>query len=107
MVMIEAMACGTPVVALRRGAVPEVIVDGVTGFTCDDPGDLAELIGRAATIDPVACRQHVAANFGVEQLGTGYERIYRRALGAMPQPDALPETPTHPWPGGQILEVSA
>ena len=40
MVMIEAMACGTPVVALRGGAVPEVVVDGVTGYICDDPAQL-------------------------------------------------------------------
>jgi glycosyltransferase involved in cell wall biosynthesis len=106
MVMIEAMACGTPVVALRRGAVPEVVVDGVTGFIGDDPGDLAELIGRAATIDPAACRQHVAANFGVEQLGLGYERIYRRTLGAMPQPGGL-KTPARPRLDRQIIEVSA
>ena len=46
MVMIEAMACGTPVVALRKGAVPEVVVDGVTGFICDDPRDLATRSGR-------------------------------------------------------------
>ena len=107
MVMIEAMACGTPVVALRRGAVPEVVVDGVTGFICDDPSDLAELIGRATTIDPSACRRHVEANFGVEQLGLGYERIYRRALAAMPQPDRLALTPAWPRPDRQIQEVSA
>ena len=107
MVMIEAMACGTPVVALRRGAVAEVVVDGETGFICDDPGDLAELIGRAAMFDPAACRQHVAANFGVEQLGSGYERIYRRALRGMPQPDDLPETPAHRRLDHHIMEVSA
>jgi len=107
MVMIEAMACGTPVVALRQGAVPEVVVDGVTGFTCDDPGDLAELIGRAATIDPSACRAHVAAMFGVEQFGSGYERIYRRALRAMPQRDGPPETSGRSRPDLQMMEVGA
>jgi glycosyltransferase involved in cell wall biosynthesis len=81
MVMIEAMACGTPVVALRAGAVPEVIVDGVTGVICDDPAELPAAIGRADSIDPAACRRHVAANFSVSQFGAGYERIYRNVLG--------------------------
>ena len=81
MVMIEAMACGTPVVALRGGAVPEVIVDGVTGVVCDRPDELPAAIERAQTMDPVVCRRHVAAHFGVAQFGSGYERIYRTVVG--------------------------
>ncbi|CAM3086035.1 glycosyltransferase [Mycobacterium intermedium] len=77
-VMIEAMACGTPVVALRGGAVPEVVVDGVTGFVRDDPADLPAAIEQASTVDPQACRHHVATNFDVVRLGSGYERIYRK-----------------------------
>jgi glycosyltransferase involved in cell wall biosynthesis len=107
MVMIEAMACGTPVVALGRGAVPEVIVDEVTGFVCDDPGGLAELIQRAALIDASACRRHVAAKFAVEQLGSGYERIYRRALRALPQSGGPPKPLTRPSFDLQTMEVSA
>lgn len=80
MVMIEAMACGTPVVALRRGAVPEVVVDGVTGFICDDPRELPDAIRQASQLDPEACRRHVQAHFGIEQLADGYEHIYRQAL---------------------------
>jgi len=106
-VMIEAMVCGTPVVALRRGAVPEVVIDGVTGFTCDDPGDLTALIGRAATINPATCRAHVAANFGIEQFGPGYERIYRRALRAMPQRGGPAETSSRSRPDLQMMEMSA
>jgi glycosyltransferase involved in cell wall biosynthesis len=52
LVMVEAMACGTPVVALRRGAVPEVVADGVTGIVCDDPADLPAAIGRAGELRP-------------------------------------------------------
>ena len=81
-VMIEAMACGTPVVALRGGAVSEVIVDGVTGLICEQPSELPAAIERVASLDPHACRCHVAANFGVGQLGSGYERIYHRLLRA-------------------------
>lgn len=80
-VMIEAMACGTPVVALRGGAVAEVVVDGVTGVICEQPDELPAAIERAASLDPHACRRHVAANFGVGQLGSGYELIYHRLLG--------------------------
>jgi glycosyltransferase involved in cell wall biosynthesis len=80
-VMIEAMACGTPVVALRGGAVPEVVVDGVTGFVCDRPDELAAAIERAQTLDPADCRRHVAANFDVSTLGYGYQQIYRNVIG--------------------------
>ncbi len=83
MVMIEAMACGTPVVALRGGAVPEVIVDGVTGLVCDHPDELPAAIARSAELDPARCREHVAANFDVSHFAAGYERIYREVLGQL------------------------
>lgn len=82
MVMIEAMACGTPVVALRGGAVPEVVADCTTGFVCDRPEELPDAIAKAHTLDPAACRRHVAAHFAVGPFGSGYERIYRRVLAA-------------------------
>ncbi len=82
MVMIEAMACGTPVVALRGGAVPEVVIDGVTGLIRDRPAELPAAIERAASLDPTACRRHVAANFGVAQFGSGYEQIYQQLAPA-------------------------
>lgn len=82
MVMIEAMACGTPVVALRGGAVPEIVVDGVTGVICERPDELPAAIAQAQTLDPAACRRHVATHFSVGQFGSGYERIYRGAINA-------------------------
>ncbi len=86
LVMIEAMVCGTPVVALRRGAVPEVIMDGQTGIIVDDPAELPDGIARARELDPVACRKHVEANFTVEIMAEGYEMVYRQALAAAPEP---------------------
>ncbi|MER5267534.1 glycosyltransferase family 4 protein [Actinosynnema sp. NPDC002837] len=80
MVMIEAMACGTPVVALRAGAVPEVVVDGVTGLVRDDPEELVAALRDVRDLDPAACRAHVAARFDVDGLGAGYEAAYRAAL---------------------------
>jgi glycosyltransferase involved in cell wall biosynthesis len=80
LVMVEAMACGTPVVALRRGAVPEVVADGVTGIVCDDPADLPQAIGRADELNPASCRQRAHQRFDVAVLAAGYERVYRRLL---------------------------
>lgn len=82
LVMIEAMACGTPVVALRRGAVPEVVADGVTGFVRDDPADLPDAISKAGDLDPAACRRHVEENFDISIMASGYERTYRQICGS-------------------------
>ncbi|MCC3763506.1 glycosyltransferase family 4 protein [Glycomyces sp. TRM65418] len=89
MVMIESMACGTPVVALRGGAVPEIVVDGVTGFVCEDPAELPGAIARLDEIDPEACRARVVEHFDVARLGEGYEAVYRDALRAKAIADPL------------------
>ncbi len=75
--MVEAMACGTPVVALRGGSVPEVVEDGVTGFICDDPEELPWAIVKVDELEPKLCRQHVAERFDVSNMVSGYEAIYR------------------------------
>jgi len=80
-VMVEAMACGTPVVALRAGSVPEVVEDGVTGFVRDDLAELPDAIERADALDPGACRQRVVERFDVPVMTDGYERVYRRLAG--------------------------
>jgi glycosyltransferase involved in cell wall biosynthesis len=80
LVMIEAMACGTPVVAMRRGSVPEVVVDGVTGIIRDDPAELPAAIDLARQLDPAACQAHVAARFTTELMAARYEDAYRRVL---------------------------
>lgn len=80
MVMIEAMACGTPVVALRRGAVPEVVDDGVTGILCDDPAELSAAITAARDLSPAACRAHVENCFDAASMVGGYEAVYREVL---------------------------
>ncbi|WP_433028453.1 glycosyltransferase family 4 protein [Actinomycetospora sp. CA-053990] len=78
MVMIEAMACGTPVVALRRGAVPEVVDDARTGWVCDRPTELAAALRRVHELDPRDCRAAVEERFSDGRLAAGYERVYRR-----------------------------
>lgn len=77
LVMIEALACGTPVVALRRGSVPEVIIDGVTGLICDDPDDLAKALAEVGRICPQACRQDAERRFDLPLMAQRYEQVYR------------------------------
>jgi glycosyltransferase involved in cell wall biosynthesis len=81
LVMVEAMACGTPVVALRAGSVPEVVDHGVTGWICRQPEQLARGIVEADRIDPAACRDRAERLFDVAQMVAGYERVYRQLAG--------------------------
>lgn len=89
LVMVEAMACGTPVVALRRGSVPEVVIDGRTGVVVDDPAELAGAIHRARQLDPRDCRAHVEEHFSTAVMTSGYEAAYRQVLLREPQ-EVLP-----------------
>jgi glycosyltransferase involved in cell wall biosynthesis len=80
LVMIEAMACGTPVLAFRGGAVEEIVRDGVNGWICADEEDMA---ARLATLDisPEACRAYVAEHFPVSRMADQYLDIYQHAIG--------------------------
>jgi glycosyltransferase involved in cell wall biosynthesis len=80
MAMIEAMAAGRPVVAMRRGSVPEIVEDGVTGWICDHPDELPEALHRVVDLDPAQCVAHVAAMFGAGLMADRYETIYRTAM---------------------------
>ncbi len=84
LVMIEAMACGTPVVARPCGSVPEVVVDGRTGFLASTLVELADAVKRIDEIDRAECRRHVEAHFSVGRMAEDYEAVYRR-LGARRQ----------------------
>jgi len=82
LVMVEAMACGTPVIGTPRGSVPEVIEDGVTGWIVDVedyPARAAEMLGRLDELDPAPCRDRVRRLFAKEAMVEGYERVFERA----------------------------
>ena len=78
LVMIEAMACGTPVVAFRCGAVPEVIDDGVSGFVVDDVDQAVAAIGRLAGFDRRRCRATFERRFSDRRMAGDYLALYRR-----------------------------
>jgi glycosyltransferase involved in cell wall biosynthesis len=80
LVMAEAMACGTPVIARPCGAAPELIVDGVTGFLADSREALIEAVREVGCLDRAACRRHIEKNFSVATMTERYEEIYAGLL---------------------------
>jgi glycosyltransferase involved in cell wall biosynthesis len=80
LVMIEAMACGTPVLAFREGAAPEIVAHGTTGFLCRDEHDMANHLALVPTIDRRRCRDRVETQFSARRMVNDYLRLYRRAM---------------------------
>lgn len=80
LVLIEAAACGCPVIAFNKGSIPEVVVDGGTGFVVNDMAEMVAAVRRVGSIDRAVCREHVLANFTAERMTDGYEAVYRRLI---------------------------
>lgn len=78
--MIEALACGTPVIAFARGAAPEIIQDGQHGFLVNTVAEMASAIGRLDSIDRAQCRERVEKFFTAETMAKHYEIVYQRLL---------------------------
>jgi glycosyltransferase involved in cell wall biosynthesis len=79
--VVEALACGTPVIACNRGSMPELIDDGVTGFLVNSLDEAVVAIARIGEIDRAACRAAVSARFTVDLMADRYLRLYRSILG--------------------------
>jgi glycosyltransferase involved in cell wall biosynthesis len=80
LVMVEALACGTPVLAFRNGSVPEVLEHGVTGFIGESEDDLVEAIGRLEEIDRARCRAEAERRFSPAAMADQYERVYEQLI---------------------------
>ncbi len=94
LVMIESMACGTPVVAFRRGSVPEVMTDGLTGYVVDDVSGAVEAVRATATLDRRACRRAFVERFGAARMARDYQAVYNKLVAG----DACP--PMGAWSRG-------
>ena len=90
MVMIEAMACGTPVVAFRRGSVPEVIDEGVSGVMVDDVEQAVCAVELAATLDRATVRRRFDERFSAERMARDYVRLYEALVRAQAAPVPIP-----------------
>jgi glycosyltransferase involved in cell wall biosynthesis len=84
LVMAEALACGTPVIAFRRGSVPEVLEHARTGFICDSEDEMAAAVARVGELDRAACRAAAERRFSPAAMATAYEAVYERARRAAP-----------------------
>lgn len=94
LVMIEALACGTPVIAWRNGSVPEVIDDGVTGFVVDSTAEAVEAVGRVGDLSRLACRKAFEARFDAARMARNYVDVYRRLAESGP---VLSYATARPW----------
>jgi glycosyltransferase involved in cell wall biosynthesis len=91
LVMIEAMACGTPVISFGRGSAPEVVVDGETGYIVHDVNGMVDAVGRVDRIEPRRCRQHVEDNFDAPLMAGRYLQAYQRIIAReRAYPELLP-----------------
>jgi glycosyltransferase involved in cell wall biosynthesis len=79
-VMAEALACGTPVIGLRRGSLPEIVEHGVNGFVCESVDEMVSGMGRIAEIDRRACRRIAEEKFSDHVIVDCYERLYRQLV---------------------------
>ena len=79
LVAIEAMACGTPVICTRDGALPEIVIDGVTGFICDTEEQMIEAVGKIHEINPLECRKR-AEQFSKKIMAENYVKLYQKIM---------------------------
>ena len=90
LVMVEALACGTPVVARPAGAVPEIVQDGVTGYLGRSVEELAGAVERVGHLDRAACRRAAETRFSAAAMTDGYERLYEQLLAGLRDGSPLP-----------------
>ena len=96
--VVEAMACGTPVIAFAKGSMPEVVVDGQTGFLVNSVEEAVAAVLRVPELDRAACRRHVKERFSADRMVDGYLEVYREVLERSQREDH------RPWGFYRVLE---
>jgi glycosyltransferase involved in cell wall biosynthesis len=86
LVMIEALACGTPIIARPRGSVPEVLRDGVTGLLCETEDEMVEAVHRIGTLDRMACRREFEQRFTDQVMARQYLEVYQTCISVPARP---------------------
>jgi len=79
LVMVEAMACGTPVLSMPGDSVPEIVQDGISGYICRSVRDMAKRV-RELNFDPAAIRRYVEGKFSINRMVSGYLSLYKEAV---------------------------
>jgi glycosyltransferase involved in cell wall biosynthesis len=92
LVFIEALACGTPILALRRGSVPELIDNGQTGFICDNADQMVKAVPRISTLNRSHCRHAFERRFMVERMVQDYLSAYEALVNSQDEMSASPVT---------------
>lgn len=81
LVLIESMACGTPVLAFRKGSVPEIIIHGKTGFIVNSISEMVKAVEKASVLDPRDCRKHIKDHFSIDSMAGKYSALYQKIVG--------------------------
>ena len=92
LVIIEAMACGTPVIAFRRGSVPELIEDGVTGFIVDDIDEAVAALAKIKDFDRRRCREVFEERFSAPRMTSDYLKLFARMIEERPRPRRISDS---------------
>ncbi|NLJ35468.1 MAG: glycosyltransferase [candidate division WS1 bacterium] len=99
--LVEAMACGTPVIALKRGAVGEIVADGITGFVIDDAAQMGDAVARLEQLDRLQCRKWVEQHFDADRMAQAYMELYESIIRRVGREDH------RPWGFYEVLSDTA
>jgi glycosyltransferase involved in cell wall biosynthesis len=104
LVLIEALACGTPILAYGRGSIPEIVEDGITGFVTDNLNDMLAAVGKVRNLDRSLCRQAFEKRFAVERMARDYLALYEHVVSTYPvKPARDARTSNGLAPKGRLL----
>jgi glycosyltransferase involved in cell wall biosynthesis len=94
--MVEAMACGTPVIAMKSGSVPEVVLHGTSGFVCPTFREFLDCVNEASSLNRARIREYAESRFSAQAMASGYEALYAKVTGCLEE--MAVDTSVQLWP---------